>query len=377
SRALEEGFIRGEIPYQLIGGTRFYERREIKDAMAILRLIANPNEAVSLQRVLQNTPLGKGIGSKTIQQLEQWARATGRPIYDGFAALAGELDISPPNVGSRPTKLLVDVCRVLSKLVAAETTMALSELFDTAMEQTGYAAQFIDTGDPEMLDRWENVLQLRAVLSSYDELPDSTALQTFLEESALVADADTIADNDDQVTLITLHAAKGLEFPIVFLVGAEEGILPHSRSMESEAQLEEERRLFYVGVTRAKERVYITYAFRRSMYGFGDVTVRSRFVEAIPPELIEESHGRTSTPPSAVRQRSLGSSNWPSADSPAPISSPSVALLSAGDRVFHDRFGDGVVLQVREVNDDQEVTIKFKRHGQKLLMASLANLQTG
>ena len=377
SRALEEGFIRGEIPYQLIGGTRFYERREIKDAMAILRLIANPNDAVSLQRVLQNTPLGKGIGTKTVQQLEQWARQTGRPVYDGLQALHGSLDIAPPDVGSRATNLLSHVYQVLSKLVTAETTLALSELFDLAMETSGYAAQFIDTGDPETLDRWENVLQLRAVLTSYDDLADSTALQTFLEESALVADADTIADSDDQVTLITLHAAKGLEFPIVFLVGAEEGILPHSRSMESETQLEEERRLFYVGVTRAKERVYITHAFRRAMYGFGDVTARSRFVDAIPPELIEESHGRSLTPPAAARPRSIGSGLGPRASEPQAATATALTPLAAGDRVFHERFGDGVVVKVRDVNDDQEVTIKFKRHGQKLLMASLANLQIG
>jgi DNA helicase-2/ATP-dependent DNA helicase PcrA len=377
SRALEEGFIRGEIPYQLIGGTRFYERREIKDAMAILRLIANPNDAVSLQRVLQNTPLGKGIGTKTAQQLEQWARQTGRPIYDGLQSLHGSLDITPPDVGGRAANLLANVYQVLSKLVAAETTLALSELFDLAMETSGYAAQFIDTGDPDTLERWENVLQLRAVLSSYDDLEDATALQTFLEESALVADADTIADSDDQVTLITLHAAKGLEFPIVFLVGAEEGILPHSRSMESETQLEEERRLFYVGVTRAKERVYITHAFRRAMYGFGDVTVRSRFVEAIPPELIEESRGRSLTPPSAVRPRSIGSGLGPQRDERQAATATALTPLSAGDRVFHERFGDGVVMKVRDVNDDQEVTINFKRHGQKLLMASLANLQTG
>jgi DNA helicase-2/ATP-dependent DNA helicase PcrA len=377
SRALEEGFIRGEIPYQLIGGTRFYERREIKDAMAILRLIANPNDAVSLNRVLQNTPLGKGIGTKTVQQLEQWARQTGRPIYDGLQALHGSLEITPPDVGGRAATLLSNVYLILSKLVTAETTLTLSELFDLAMEESGYAAQFIDTGDPDTLDRWENVLQLRAVLSSYDDFPDSTALQTFLEESALVADADTIADSDDQVTLITLHAAKGLEFPIVFLVGAEEGILPHSRSMESETQLEEERRLFYVGVTRAKERVYITHAFRRAMYGFGDVTVRSRFVEAIPPELIEESHGRSLTPPSVARPRSIGSGLGPRVDEKPSATATALTPLSAGDRVFHERFGDGVVVKVRDVNDDQEVTIKFKRHGQKLLMASLANLQTG
>src|SRR6185312_6695503 len=187
---------------QLIGGTRFYERREIKDAMAILRLISNPNDAVSLQRVMQNTPLGKGVGTRTLQLLEQWARNSGRSIYDGLAALTGALDIAPPDVGGRAAKLLVEVYSVIKKLVEAETTLTLSELFDSAMEQTGYAAQFIDTGDPDTLERWENVLQLRAVLSSYDDLPDATALQTFLEESALVADADTIADNDDQVTLI-------------------------------------------------------------------------------------------------------------------------------------------------------------------------------
>src|SRR6185312_9007309 len=161
SRALEEGFIRGEIPYQLIGGTRFYERREIKDAMAILRLISNPNDAVSLQRVLQNTPLGKGVGTRTLQLMEQWARNSGHSIYDGLAALTGALDIAPPDVGSRAAKLLVEVYSVIKKLVEAETTLTLSELFDSAMEQTGYAAQFIDTGDPDTVERWENVLQLR------------------------------------------------------------------------------------------------------------------------------------------------------------------------------------------------------------------------
>src|SRR6185312_4835443 len=206
SRALEEGFIRGEIPYQLIGGTRFYERREIKDAMAILRLISNPNDAVSFQRVLQNTPLGKGIGDRTLAQIEQWTRRAGRSIYDALAAIGGALDIEPPDVGSRASRLLADVYDVMSRLIEASQTHMLSELFDLALEQTGFASQFQDTGDPEAIERWENVLQLRAVLASYDELPESTALQTFLEESALVADADTMSDSDDQVTLITLHA---------------------------------------------------------------------------------------------------------------------------------------------------------------------------
>jgi DNA helicase-2/ATP-dependent DNA helicase PcrA len=147
--------------------------------------------------------------------------------------------------------------------------------------------------------------------------------------------------------------------------------------MESETQLEEERRLFYVGVTRAKERVYITHAFRRAMYGFGDVTMRSRFVEAIPSELIDESRGRSLTPPTAARPRSIGSGLGPRETERPASTATALTPLAAGDRVFHERFGDGVVVKVRDVNDDQEVTINFKRHGQKLLMASLANLQTG
>ncbi len=373
SRPLEEAFIRSDIPYQLIGGTRFYERREIKDAMAILRLVANPNDAVSLQRVLQNTPFGKGIGNRTMQQLDQWARMTGRPVFDALGVLEGSIDVAPPEVGSRASRLLTDVYTTLTGLVQASQTVTLSELFDLAMEKTGFAAQFQDTGDPDAIDRWENVLQLRAVLSGYDDLPESTALQTFLEESALVADADTISNSDDQVTLITLHAAKGLEFPVVFLVGAEEGILPHSRSMESETQVEEERRLFYVGVTRAKQRVYISHVFRRAMYGYGDLSLRSRFVDAIPSELLEEINVRTESS-SSNRSRTFSGNAGRNIvhEVPAIQTMP----LTVGLRVFHDRFGDGVVSKVRAMSDDQEVTVEFKRHGQKRLMASLANLRT-
>lgn len=374
SRPLEEAFIRSDMPYQLIGGTRFYERREIKDAMAILRLVANPNDAVSLQRVLQNTPMGKGIGARTIQQVEQWTRKTGRSTYDGLGAIDGALELEPPKVASRAARLLSDVYRVLSQLVQASTTLTLTELFDLAMEQSGFAAQFQDAGDPDAIDRWENVLQLRAVLSTYDDLPEATALQTFLEESALIADADTIADGDDQVTLITLHAAKGLEFPVVFLVGAEEGILPHSRSMDSEAQLEEERRLFYVGVTRAKQRVYISHVFRRAMYGFGDLSLRSRFVDAIPSELVDLVQSRaTTTTTNGHRTRGGLAERDVSDEVPSSLLEP----LVVGTRVFHDRFGDGVVLKVRDISEDQEVTVEFKRHGQKRLMVSLANLHTG
>ncbi len=367
SRSIEEAFVRSEIPYQIIGSTRFYERAEIKDAMAILRLIANPSDTASLQRLIRNTRLGKGIGAKTMSQIDHWSYLTGQPAFVALAALDGRSHLAPPEVGSRAAKLLADVHATIARLHEESTRTHPSELFDRAVEMTGFAEQFRDTGDPELLDRWDNVLQLRNVLTSYDILPESEALQTFLEESALIADADTMDESGNQVTLITLHAAKGLEFPVVFLVGAEEGILPHARSMENDAQLEEERRLFYVGVTRTKERLYITHAFRRTVFGTPDVTVRSRFVDAIPKSLIESVNAR----PAA--RSALSNSGKPAA---AAISRP-VPVFKVGDRVFHDRFGDGRVAGVKPVSGDQEVTIDFKRHGQKRLLASLANLKLG
>lgn len=367
SRAIEEAFIRSEIPYQIVGGTRFYERAEIKDAMAILRLIANPSDTASLQRLIRNTRLGKGIGAKTMAQIDHWSYLTGQPAFEALAALDGQSRLSPPEVGGRAAKLLADLHSVIARLHEESTRTRPSELFDRAVEVTGFAEQFRDTGDPDLLDRWDNVLQLRNVLTSYDALPESEALQTFLEESALIADADTVDDGGNHVTLITLHAAKGLEFPVVFLVGAEEGILPHARSMDSDAQLEEERRLFYVGVTRTKERLYITNAFRRTVFGSPDVTVRSRFVDAIPTSLIESTNARP-----AARSALSNSAKSSAAAAPRPV-----PLFTVGDRVFHDRFGDGRVAGVRAVSGDQEVTIDFKRHGQKRLLASLANLQRG
>jgi DNA helicase-2/ATP-dependent DNA helicase PcrA len=366
SRSLEEAFVRSEIPYQIVGGTRFYERAEIKDAMAILRLIANPSDTASLQRLIRNTRLGKGVGAKTMAQIDDWSHLTGQPAFEALAALDGYSRLAPPEVGRRAAKALVDIHATISRLHEESDRMNPSELFDRAVDKTGFAYQFRDGGDPDLLERWDNVLQLRNVLTSYDALPEADALQTFLEESALIADADMLDDCGNQVALITLHAAKGLEFPVVFLVGAEEGILPHARSMDSDAQLEEERRLFYVGVTRTKERLYVTHAFRRTVFGSPDITVRSRFVDAIPKSLIESKNVRP-----AARSALA-----------TPVPLPSVASrpmthFTAGERVFHDRFGDGRVVSVRTVSDDQEVTIDFKRHGQKRLLASLANLQRG
>jgi DNA helicase II / ATP-dependent DNA helicase PcrA len=373
SRSLEEAFVRSEIPYQIVGGTRFYERREIKDAMAILRMIANTQDGISLQRVLRNTPLGKGIGSRTLDELEQWAAAHGRSLFEAIAAVAGESHLPPPDVNTRAANRLKEVHKTVTRLVDQSASVPLSTLFDLAVEQTGFAGQFHETGDPEAIERWENVLQLRGVLTGYDELPEETALETFLEESTLVSAADDLKDSSDQVTLITLHAAKGLEFPVVFLIGAEEGILPHARSMESEAELEEERRLFYVGVTRAMKQVYITYAFRRAIFGQSDLSFRSRFIDSIPPDLVESADGRPVERAADARAgRDFGRAT-PESEQPA---APDVEYTT-GQRVFHPRFGDGIVVAVKGRGGSQDVTVDFKRHGKKTLDASLANLTIG
>ncbi|GBD16253.1 ATP-dependent DNA helicase PcrA [bacterium HR26] len=367
SRPLEEALIRADIPYQLIGGVRFYERKEIKDALALLRVIANPNDSVSLQRVLANTPLGAGIGERTWQELERWAALTRQPIARGIAALAGQSDVPPPQISGRPARLLVEVWATLQQLWEASERLRLSELFDLALERSGIAQLYHDAGDPEQIERWENLLQLRSVLASYDSVTEG-ALRAFLEESALVTDVDALDDGGDQVTLITLHAAKGLEFPVVFLTGVEEGLLPHTRSLESEAQLEEERRLFYVGMTRAKQRLYITYTFRRARFGASDLSVRSRFVDDIPAHLLDQGNGAAA--PARSYPSLLHSST------PASVNTV-VPRLAVGMRVFHARFGDGVVAEVRPAQSDQEVVVDFKRHGRKTLLASLANLTVG
>ena len=362
SRAIEEAFIRASIPYQLIGGTRFYERKEVKDALALLRVLGNPDDAAAFERVVSEFPMGAGFGQKSIADLERWMVARRQGLSAALAALG---DPDGPTLNSRATKLLLAIRSALAALRELEPEVPLSELYDHALETTGYRSLF-ESGDPELLDRWENLLQLRANIERYDDLAPETRLATFLEEVALVSDVDQLDDRRERVTLITLHAVKGLEFAVVFITGVEEGLIPHQRSVtENPAMLEEERRLFYVGITRAKERLYITHAFRRSRFSGPELAVPSSFLQALPAEVL-------TAPAAAPRaQRRFLSLTSPAA--PAEPAAP-LAKLAAGQRVFHTRFGDGVVAGVTEKTGDQEVTVEFKRHGTKRLLASMANL---
>jgi len=373
SRILEEACIRFGLPYQLIGGTRFYERKEVKDVIALMRLVQNPADGAAFERVIDNTPLGRGIGKQSVAALNAWARAHSTSPIAGCRALVEGMEPLPP-ISGRPATGLADMARFVAGMRATMLDTDIVTFFDALMERSGYLRMLADAGVEES-DRAENVHELRNVVADYATLEGQTALQVFLEEAALVSDQDMYnrnAADAEKATLITLHAAKGLEFPAVFIVGVEENILPHIRSQESEREMEEERRLFFVGITRAKERLYITHAFKRSVWGNEQYATRSRFIDSIPPDIVEGTNAPARQLPIAAPPQNTAT-RW---DAPRPAPSPTGdATFRAGDRVSHPKFGDGAVVSVRDLGDDQEVTIAFVGAGVKKLMASLARIE--
>jgi DNA helicase-2/ATP-dependent DNA helicase PcrA len=295
SRALEDALVRYGVPYRLVGGTRFYQRREVKDVVAYLRLISNPSDGVSFQRIV-NVP-ARGIGAKTVSELQQWAARLAKPMYevaklaaDGAEDIDADGRISPVvPLAARPRKLIGDFVAIVEAARERLEAAPLGEVLDLIFERTSFSASLVD-GTEEGNDRWQNVQELRNKLHDYDGVPGPDALGTFLEEVALVQDVDSLeAGASDAITLITLHAAKGLEFPYVFIVGLEEGFSPHSRSVDTREKLEEERRLLYVGVTRAMRGLFLSHAFRRTMWGAESVQTPSRFLQDIPTNLLDTS----------------------------------------------------------------------------------------
>jgi DNA helicase-2/ATP-dependent DNA helicase PcrA len=280
SRAIEEAFLRYGIRYQLVGGTRFYQRREVKDALAYLRVLRSDTDAVSYERVI-NVP-ARGIGDKSTEALRRHAARNDDSMYLAIeAAGKGEVDGLTPRARTAIGEFYALVARLRRRI----GVLPLPELLDEVLEQSGYRAMLAD-GSEEGEDRWANLLELRAVTTRYDDLSPEDALDRLLEETALVADQDAYEGEKDAVTLITLHAAKGLEFPVVFIGGLEEGVFPHNRALDDERELEEERRLAYVGITRAKRRLFLSHAWRRATWGGGGMSIPSRFLLEIPPELM-------------------------------------------------------------------------------------------
>jgi DNA helicase-2/ATP-dependent DNA helicase PcrA len=279
SRAIEEAFLRYGLRYQLVGGTRFYQRREVKDALAYLRVLRSDVDVAAFERII-NVP-GRGIGDRSIEVLRELAAARGGDVWAAITAAAeGYGDLA-----ARTRNAIAGFAALVGRLRARIGILALPELLDTVLEESGYRASLMD-GSQEGEDRWANLLELREVVDRYGDLEPVDALDRLLEETALVADQDAYAADADATTLITLHAAKGLEFDIVFIAGLEEGVFPHSRALDDPRQMEEERRLAYVGLTRARHRLYLTHAAQRATWGRGGFSVPSRFLLEIPADLM-------------------------------------------------------------------------------------------
>ncbi|MCC6607059.1 MAG: UvrD-helicase domain-containing protein [Anaerolineae bacterium] len=422
SRVLEEAFIRANMPYKLVGATQFYKRREVKDVIAYLRLVHNPLDSVSFARVI-NTPT-RGIGSKTQQDLEQWAFVNSMSPSEAVVRLATDLEVQHPFNG-RSLNTLSNFGSMLNAWLTVRESAAVGELLDLILEQTEYRDYIENSAkDPdEARDRWANVMELRGVALMSSEL----TLSEFLEQVALVSETDDLEDDPKAVTLLTLHAAKGLEFPVVFLTGLEDGVLPHSRSMEDSESLAEERRLFYVGITRAMDMLFITHAFRRTFFGETEVAIPSRFLQEIPLDLAEggtakqrrestyqqasswnwsggssssgsgSGYGRSAAPGSSSRPTTRKSYSWaddtkPSPQPPAPSrpstlpkprheaddlepAGPQKAKYKTGQKVRHSKFGVGTVIESKLTGNDEEVSVAFADVGVKRLAASFANLE--
>jgi len=386
SRALEEACLHQGTRYRLVGGIRFYKRREVKDLMAYLHLVYNPNDDVNLGRVINVPP--RGIGAKSMQQLGDWARSKNLGLFAAMqevaaARLAGE--DCPITITKKAATSFADFAVTLEKLIELSKREKVVDLVDRVVEDTGFR-NFIQNSDDSPQERWENIMELRATAQEFNAEAPPDGLATLLERLSLVADTDNYEDADDSITLITLHQAKGLEFPVVFMVGMEEGLLPHSRSLDDEDQLEEERRLCYVGMTRAEKLLYLTRAFRRSIFGATRAGEGSRFLRDIPAELITSGSGPTNGSAGGT-SRSFGKpgeskpSSWNTWQAPTPVinrGKPESArpTLSVGDSVRHNAFGEGVVTRVDVTASDTEVTIEFEGGvGQKRLLLSFAPLE--
>ena len=383
SRALEEACIRYGIPYQLVGGQKFYARQEVKDVIAYLRLMANPSDDVSLSRVI-NVPL-RGIGRRTVDELTRQARDYGTSMFDVVEDVARSKH-GGGAFAARAVHALTgfrDLIKGLSGHVdstSEERSLDLVGLVDLVLTRTGYKSYLLEHAERGE-ERWENVEELRNSAKDFAYLGVRDGLTAFLESVSLVSDVDGLDEKPEAVTLITLHQVKGLEFPVVFIVGMEEGILPHVRSMESPSELEEERRLCYVGITRAKERLYLMRAFRRGFRGGSEPGTASRYLAEIPPELILSQRE-----PSA-RARSLSWTTKVGAGEPetAParrsaagsaVQEPTVSAVSTGDKVRHATFGEGIVMTCKPSGLDFEATVAFKEgHGVKRLLLSFAGLE--
>jgi DNA helicase-2/ATP-dependent DNA helicase PcrA len=392
SRVMEEHLLRGGVPYKVIGGTRFYDRREVKDALAYVKAVVNPADEVSVKRIL-NQPK-RGIGDSTVARLDNWAAGHG---YTFMQALRRADDAG---VTGRAVKGIESFLALVDGL-AEVVDQGPGPLLEAVLDRTGYVAELQEEHSVEAEGRLENLAEL---IGSAREVE---SVDVFLEQVSLVADADAVPDDDSQVVLMTLHSAKGLEFPAVFLIGLEDGVFPHLRSLGEPHELEEERRLAYVGITRARERLYLSHAWSRTIFGSTQYNPPSRFLDEIPQRLVDAIEGNRRSSRSGAWADSVGTTSSASSWGERPnrrsgISSERRAAnrermvdqavaagreatsvagaagsFRVGDDVVHGKWGEGVVLDLRGSGDKTEITINFPTVGQKVLLLAWAPLKKG
>ena len=410
SRALEESCLRYGIPYQVVGGTKFYQRQEVKDLAAYLRLISNPHDDVSLMRVI-NLPR-RGIGQRTLDELARLARDGGTSAFDAILGASPQTELGGPMVAApftaRAARALGDFRELIAGLRAEADSLDLIELIDRVLDRSGYRKHIAEADDERADDRLDNINEFKSSAREFMGLPTLEGLNAFLESVSLVSDVDSMEEKPDSITLITLHQAKGLEYPVVFMVGMEDGLLPHSRSMDDPAALEEERRLCYVGMTRAKDRLYMTRAFRRGFRGGMGPNMPSRFLLDIPKELVAQPEDQQPEKPKPAPRRERGGGQDGGfrfsrmSRPPAPTSGgvrstqsrrsgrtatpvtrrrggppraqSAAPAFSTGDKVRHPTFGDGIVVSCEASGGDFQVTVAFDGQGVKRLLLSFAQL---
>ncbi|MEE9224973.1 MAG: UvrD-helicase domain-containing protein [Bacteroidota bacterium] len=385
SRSLEDALRRQGIPYTIVGGVEFYKRKEIKDVLAYLKVIANPSDEETLLRIINYPP--RGIGETTIAKLRGFAREGHLSLFDAVTKVSRVVSFSDKTKAS-----VNEFARFLHKYIRLKKEISASELARAVVDELGILHDYKQEGTTESLSRWENVQELLSAITEFTERVPNASLESFLEEVSLLSDVDTWDNQRNSVTLMTVHSAKGLEFPVVFITGLEEGLFPLQAALQDRSEVEEERRLFYVAMTRAMRKVFLSFARRRYRFGESSYQAQSRFIDEIDPSsiLAEEVEGRT-------RHRKLREETDFAFDDDErhqrsksvtakkkglrivydeeERGSPSLGTLTAGVTVEHDTFGRGYVLQVYGTGDDAHAVVVFDAHGPKKLLLRYARLR--
>ena len=382
SRAMEDELVKHRIPYTVVGGMKFYERKEIKDVLAYLKLMNNPSDGLSLKRII-NVPT-RGIGEKTIEKIESFSREKGLPLYEGLRQAIGEDWLTP---GAKAK--MKEFIQLIEEFRKDLGSLTLSQLTLTLLAKTEYLQRLKEEGTDEAFSKMENIDELINVMMGLEQGEEKVSLESFLDKVSLVTDVDLYEDKGNRVSLMTLHCAKGLEFPIVFIVGIEEGLLPHYRRGEEIEDMEEERRLFYVGMTRAKQKLILSRAEKRSTFGVGRANLPSRFLDELPMELMqfEQKKGKME---SLFSQETPWRDDFHQTESmmddlsqESPFSERDGVILTPegffplkiGMRVRHPKFGVGRVKSVEGMDENQKATIVFGTVGSKRLKVCSANLE--